>query len=439
MRFPASVVQKPFNLTLVDHCLFNFQNVQRLQTQGLAFIRNMLRSEEDMNVATQEHLKHTLERVRTSGDAPYTHVSRAMACLLLAELASRNYHLVFGSEITLAIDVFNSLRSRVEDCNFENAPVRMDEIALTYMEAVNKFRDCFEQNLRDEANRTMLSKFVESYLAKEGASSDGEIVYILFLYLARLSGDKLTAPILLNSIALKTHEDIKIKKEAQMQLDRFSKAEDQAVQGLLQPFLHSLKPFFRKYLITVMDVDNPIMLSSSMASVMEVSSAEAIDPEFIDKVAEMSKFAFDFYKRDVNRASRFDCKHDLEKLFLINFHESFSKHKADFTEAIKLVHSYLRDESEAPILATLDAAKVITRLSHGQNCVNLEQKMLGIKLLDSMLSKQEPSEANQTQQQLFASQKQSDMLTQEIPKGHELRLSMVFRDTIYIRFSQDAA
>ena len=168
-----------------------------------------------MNAATQEHLKHTLERVRTSQDAPYSGESQAMACLLLAELASRNYHLVFGSEITLAIDVFEALKVRIEDCNLDNKPVRMDEIALTYMEAVNKFRDCFEQNLRDETNRIMLSKFVENYLAREGVnSSDGEIVYILFLYLARLSGDKLTAPILLNSIALKTHEDIKIKKEA---------------------------------------------------------------------------------------------------------------------------------------------------------------------------------------------------------------------------------
>ena len=144
MRFPAAVVQRPFNLTLVDHCLFNFQNVDKLQTQGLSFIRNMLRSEEDMNVATQEHLKHTLERVRLSNDAPYTPVSRAMSCLLLAELAHKNYHLVFGSEITLAIDVFEQLRTRVEDCNLDNKPVRCDEIALTYMEAINKMRDCFE-------------------------------------------------------------------------------------------------------------------------------------------------------------------------------------------------------------------------------------------------------------------------------------------------------
>ena len=91
----------------------------------------------------------------------------------------------------------------------------MDDIALTYMEAINKMRDCLESNLKDESNRQMLSKFVENYLAREGSSSDGEIIYILFLYLARLGGSKLSAAILLNSIILKTHSDIKIKKEAQ--------------------------------------------------------------------------------------------------------------------------------------------------------------------------------------------------------------------------------
>jgi hypothetical protein len=126
----------------------------------------MLRSDESMNQATQEHLKHTLERVRTSSDPDtnFTEESRAMAYLLLAELASRNYNLVFGSEITLAIDAFDGLRARVDFCYIERKPVRMDDIVLTYMEAVNKFRDCFELNLRDEANRGLLSKFVEQYL-----------------------------------------------------------------------------------------------------------------------------------------------------------------------------------------------------------------------------------------------------------------------------------
>lgn len=60
-----------------------------------------------------------------------------------------------------------------------------------------------------------------------------------------------------------------------------------------------------------------------MSPVMDVSSAEVINVELIDKVAEMSKFAFDFYKRDLNTAGKFDCKQDLEKLFLINFHDTF--------------------------------------------------------------------------------------------------------------------
>ena len=57
-----------------------------------------------------------------------------------------------------------------------------------------------------------------------------------------------------------------------------------------------------------MEVENIRELSSTMSPVMEVSSAEVINLEFIDKVAEMSKFAFDFYKRDYNTAQKFDCK-----------------------------------------------------------------------------------------------------------------------------------
>ena len=126
---------------------------------------------------------------------------------------------------------------------------------------------------------------------------------------------------------------------------------------------------------------------------MNVASAEQINLEFIDKVAEMSKFAFDFYKRDLNTESRQDCKQDLEKLFLINLHESFSKIKADFTGAIGMIENYLDNESEAPMLATSPAANAVSRLSHGANCVNLDQKMLGLRLMFSMLSKQQPDEA----------------------------------------------
>ena len=83
--------------------------------------------------------------------------------------------------------------------------MREDDIALTYMEAVNKFRDCFEKDLTDDTSRQALTSFVANYLQREGLSSNAEIIYILFLYLARLDGEKLSASTLLNSIILKTH------------------------------------------------------------------------------------------------------------------------------------------------------------------------------------------------------------------------------------------
>lgn len=92
--------------------------------------------------------------------------------------------------------------------------MREDDIALTYMEAANKFRDCFEKSMTDPVQRTSLIAYVDSYLQKEGLKSNAEIVYILFLYLARLDQENLSATLLLNSIILRTHQDIKISHEA---------------------------------------------------------------------------------------------------------------------------------------------------------------------------------------------------------------------------------
>ena len=78
----------------------------------------------------------------------------------------------------------------------------MDDTALTYMEAINKIRDCFEVHLKSEQNREFLTKFVDQYLTKEGVNSDGEIIYIMFLYLSRLDGGQLSAKNLIHSIVL---------------------------------------------------------------------------------------------------------------------------------------------------------------------------------------------------------------------------------------------
>ena len=53
--------------------------------------------------------------------------------------------------------------------------------------------------------------------------------------------------------------------------------------------------------------------------------------------------------------ARMDNRQELEKLLLINLHESFYNHKADFTGAFNLLQSYLDAEDQAteiPILST---------------------------------------------------------------------------------------
>ena len=122
---------------------------------------------------------------------------------------------------------------------------------------------------------------------------------------------------------------------------------------------------------------------------MEVTSAKQIDLDFIEKVEQMSNYALNFYKREQNKVQKSDCKQEIEKLLLCNLHESFAKVKSDYTNVLKLIQKYLTEESEAPILSTTEATRSVSRLSHGSNCANLEQKMLGLKLIFQMLSKQE--------------------------------------------------
>lgn len=60
-----------------------------------------------------------------------------------------------------------------------------------------------------------MSKIV-SFLHSSEASDkrNSELLYILYLYVARLNKDTLSAPLLLHSVNLRDHPDIKIRKEA---------------------------------------------------------------------------------------------------------------------------------------------------------------------------------------------------------------------------------
>ena len=52
---------------------------------------------------------------------------------------------------------------------------------------------------------------------------NSELLYILYLFIARLNKGTLSAPLLLHSINLKDHPDIKIRKEALTHLEKFEK------------------------------------------------------------------------------------------------------------------------------------------------------------------------------------------------------------------------
>lgn len=76
-----------------------------------------------------------------------------MALLMLAELGEKNYELVLKNNTKYALMTFERLKSRIDEVhNFMN--IREDEISLTLMEALNKLRDCFEQNLEKSQERT---------------------------------------------------------------------------------------------------------------------------------------------------------------------------------------------------------------------------------------------------------------------------------------------
>jgi hypothetical protein len=80
---------------------------------------------------------------------------------------------------------------------------------------LNRLRDCYEEKLRDVNKRNLIVGYVLNSLNKESTSkTNSEIVYLLFLYLIRLDSGQFNSSVLLHSIILKDHPDIKIKREA---------------------------------------------------------------------------------------------------------------------------------------------------------------------------------------------------------------------------------
>ena len=107
-KYPFSITMKPFNHKLIDMCLFNQDYVMEFETRGLEFIRNLIRTVEKIDPETLDFLRETLFRLDEQPHL-YTENGRAMAYLLLAELAERHFELIFQGEIKFALKVFQAL------------------------------------------------------------------------------------------------------------------------------------------------------------------------------------------------------------------------------------------------------------------------------------------------------------------------------------------
>lgn len=105
-----------------------------------------------------------------------------------------------------------------------------DEIVTNYIESLNRFRDCYEAKLADNEKRRAVVAYVLESLNNE-IHRNSNVIYLLFLYLVRLDDGSNAASILLHSIILKDHADIKIKREACRQLDVISQSMKESEAG----------------------------------------------------------------------------------------------------------------------------------------------------------------------------------------------------------------
>lgn len=160
--------------------------------------------------------------------------------------------------------MFERLVERVEHIG-KVKPIREDEECLILIQSLNKLRDLICLNKEDQemnSHKSLLLSKVSKMLAAElinysqSKASQSEVIYLLFLYLSSLDTYKLNtqevpnAKILVFSIQLQDHEDIKIRKEAARQLDLFQNLHSVEV---LPDLVIEVKHFFDRNQVNIFD------------------------------------------------------------------------------------------------------------------------------------------------------------------------------------------
>ena len=74
----------------------------------------------------------------------------------MADMGTKNYKAI-NDDIDIAIDTFQKLKQRVNELELDGKTnIRNDSPCVNYIEALNKFRDCYERNLNDTNKRNLL-------------------------------------------------------------------------------------------------------------------------------------------------------------------------------------------------------------------------------------------------------------------------------------------
>lgn len=167
-------------------------------------------------------MKQVLLKVLSSSDESCDRNIKGLAFTLLADLGSKNFSAV-EDKVSLIYENFERLVEIAEELADTKENIREYGEALYIMEALNKFRDIFAKNLpKDNLKRAELINFTTNLLNKK--VHHNEVLYLLFLQLSKLatSGQQ-TSTVLFHAILNKSNPDIKIRREAERQIEKFER------------------------------------------------------------------------------------------------------------------------------------------------------------------------------------------------------------------------
>lgn len=243
------------NITKFIQICLGESRISTMMHDAVDFMKQVIRRCEDVELQVGGksmtdrvllHLKHIRDLKKPDEQDVFHEIAQANVFLCVADLAKKNQGAVFGGSFSLMGECsmcLEDLEKRLQAVESVGKPAREDDLCLAYFEALNKFKDIVAVSEGMDADRELLARMISKRLDLEleklsrmGADPEfarnNEIIYLLFIFLVAI--DSKSASVLFYAISLKDHSDIKIRKEATRQIERFDTwiSEVDGVNGL---------------------------------------------------------------------------------------------------------------------------------------------------------------------------------------------------------------